>query len=131
MAKKKQTILIPSPQVTGMITKTLKRYRDANLWSESGRMHIADDIYHVICEYIGKVNQGIIDENPLAPQPEKRQVLSLTPEEFKAKQEGKDIKEIKKRSTAKKKPTKKLEQNVNRSIKPTRKQPTIKMDEEI
>ena len=129
MARKKQTILIPSPQVTGKITKTLKRYRDANLWSESGRKHIANDIYHTICEYIGQVNQGIIDENPLAPQPEKRQVLSLTPEEFKAKQEGKEIKQTKKKPRAKKKPVKKLEQNVNRSVRPTRKQPTIETNE--
>jgi hypothetical protein len=125
MARKKQTILVPSPQATGMIAKTLKRYRDANLWSESGRNHIADDIYHAICEYIGRVNQGIIDENPLAPKPAKRQVLSLTPEEFKAKQEGKEVKQTKKKPTAKKKPVKKLEQNANRSVRPTRKQPTI------
>ena len=125
MARKKQTILVPSPQVTGVITKTLKRYRDANLWSESGRKHIANDIYHTICEYIGQVNQGIIDENPLSPKPKKRQVLSLTPEEFKAKQEGKEVKQTKKKPTAKKKTVKKLEQNVNRSVRPTRKQPTI------
>ena len=130
MPKEKQTILIPAPGVTGMITKTLKRYRDANLWSESGRKHIADDIYHVICEYIGDVNQGIIDENPLAPQPEKRQVLSLTPEEFKARQEGKEVKVTKKKRTHKK-PAKKLEQNVNRGVRPTRKQPTIEINEEI
>jgi len=129
MARKKQTILVPSPQATGMIAKTLKRYRDANLWSESGRNHIADDIYHAICEYIGRVNQGIIDENPLAPKPAKRQVLSLTPEEFKAKQEGKGIDGKKKKPTARKKPVKKLEQNVNRSVRATRKQPTIKIDE--
>ena len=131
MPRKKQTILIPSPQVTGMITKTLKRYRDANLWSESGRNHIANDIYHTICEYIGNVNQGIIDENPLAPQPKKRQVLSLTPEEFKAKQDGKEVKATKKTPTARKKPAKKLEQNVNRDVKPTRKQPIIEINEEI
>ena len=130
MPRKKQTILIPAPGLTHKIAKTLKRYRDANLWSESGRMHIADDIYHVICEYIGDVNQGIIDENPLAPQPKKRQVLSLTPAEFKAKQEGKEVKATKKKPTAKKKPAKKLEQNVNRSVRPTRKQPTIEVNEE-
>ena len=130
MPRKKQTILIPAPGVTGMIAKTLKRYRDANLWSESGRKHIADEIYHVICEYIGDVNQGIVDENPLAPQPKKRQVLSLTPEEFKAKQEGKDVKQTKKKPTAQKKPAKKLEQNVNRGVRPTRKQPTIEVNEE-
>ena len=130
MPRKKQTILIPAPGVTGMITKTLKRYRDANLWSESGRKHIADDIYHVICEYIGKVNQGIINENPLAPPPKKRQVLSLTPEEFKAKQEGKEVKATKKKRTHKK-PAKKLEQNVNRDVRPTREQPTIEINEEI
>jgi len=129
MARKKQTILVPSPQVTGVITKTLKRYRDANLWSESGRKHIANDIYHTICEYIGQVNQGIIDENPLSPKPKKRQVLSLTPEEFKAKQEGKEVKQTKKKPTAKKKTVKKLEQNVNRSVRPTRKQPTIETNE--
>ena len=111
MPRKKQTILIPAPGVTGMIAKTLKRYRDANLWSESGRKHIADEIYHVICEY--------------------RQVLSLTPEEFKAKQEGKDVKQTKKKPTAQKKPAKKLEQNVNRGVRPTRKQPTIEVNEEI
>ncbi len=131
MPRKKQTILIPSPALTHKIAKTLKRYKDANLWSEGGRKHIADDIYHTICEYIGQVNQGIIDENPLAPQPKKRQVLSLTPEEFKAKQEGKEVKEVRKKPTAKKKSVKNLEQNVNRGVRPTRKQPTIEMNEEI
>jgi hypothetical protein len=129
MPRKKQTILIPSPALTHKIAKTLKRYRDANLWSENGRKHIADDVYHIVCEYIGQVNQGIINENPLAPQPKKRQVLSLTPEEFKAKQEGKEVKEVKKKPTAKKKPVKKLEQNANRSVRPTRKQPTIETNE--
>lgn len=119
--EKKITMLIPSPGLTHLIAKNLKEYKDANLWSESSRMHIADDIYHTICEYIGQVNQGIIDENPLAPQPKKRQVLSLTPEQFKAKQEGKKIKPVKS-----KKQVTKLEQNVNRKVRPTRQQPTIK-----
>ena len=126
MARKKITMLIPSPGLTHLIAKNLKEYKDANLWSSSSRMHIADDIYHTICEYIGKVNQGIIDENPLAPQPKKRQVLSLTPEQFKAKQEGKELKDTEKKPTPKKKTKKNLEQNVNRKVRPTRQQPIIK-----
>ena len=131
MARKKMTILVPSPGLTHLIAKNLKEYRDANLWAEGSRMHIADDIYHTICEYIGDVNQGIIDENPLAPQPKKRQVLSLTPEEFKAKQEGRGLKDTKKKPTPKKKSKTKLEQNAKRSVRPTREQPTIRTENEI
>ena len=131
MARKKMTILVPAPGLTHLIEKNLKEYRDANLWAEGSRMHIADDIYHTICEYIGDVNQGIIDENPLAPQPKKRQVLSLTPEEFKAKQEGREYKKVKEKPVKKKRTVKKLEQNAKRSVRPTREQPTIKTENEI
>ena len=84
--KKQKLILIPDPQMEGLIDKVLKRYRDSNLFSESARVHISREIYHVLCEYISQVNQGIIDENPLAPKPVEKKVLSLTPEEFKRKQ---------------------------------------------
>jgi len=125
MPRKKMTILVPAQGLTHIIAKTFKRYRDANLWSDGARMHIADDVYHVICEYINDVNQGVIDENPVTPKPKKRQVLSLTPEQFKAKQEGRKIELDDAKKTKTKKPSKKLEQNIKRRVRATRVQPTV------
>jgi hypothetical protein len=121
--KKQKLILIPDPQMEGLIDKVLKRYRDSNLFSESARVHISREIYHVLCEYISQVNQGIIDENPLAPKPVEKKVLSLTPEEFKRKQEGKPVKKAKaKTEIILKEPVKKMEQNSKRSVQRTRTQ---------
>jgi hypothetical protein len=107
----------------GLIDKVLKRYRDSNLFSESARVHISREIYHVLCEYISQVNQGIINENPLAPKPVEKKVLSLTPEEFKRKQEGKPVKKAKaKTEIILKEPVKKMEQNSKRSVQRTRTQ---------
>jgi len=125
MPRKKMTILVPAQGLTHLIAKTFKRYRDANMWSNSARMHIADDVYHVICEYISDVNQGIIDENPVAPKPKKRQVLSLTPEQFKAKQEGRKVELDRTKEDKVKKPSKNLEQNIKRRVRPTRVQQTV------
>ena len=72
--KKQKLILIPDPQMEGLIDKVLKRYKESNLFSESARIHISREIYHVLCEYISQVNQGIIDENPLAPKPVEKKV---------------------------------------------------------
>lgn len=125
MPRKKMTILVPAQGLTHLIAKALKRYRDANMWSDSARIHIADDVYHVICEYISDVNQGIIDENPVAPKPKKRQVLSLTPKQFKAKQEGRKIELDRTKEDKVKKPSKKMEQNIKRHVRATRVQPTV------
>tara|TARA_R100000664_G_C2739639_1_gene128325 strand:+ start:233 stop:625 length:393 start_codon:yes stop_codon:yes gene_type:complete len=124
--KKQKLILIPDPQMEGLIDKVLKRYRDSNLFSESARVHISREIYHVLCEYISQVNQGIIDENPLAPKPVEKKVLSLTPEEFKRKQEGKPVKKAKaKTEIILKEPVKKMEQNSKRSVQRTRTQRSL------
>ena len=121
--KKQKLILIPDPQMEGLIDKVLKRYKESNLFSESARIHISREIYHVLCEYISQVNQGIIDENPLAPKPVEKKVLSLTPEEFKRKQEGKPVKKAKaKTEIILKEPVKKMEQNSKRSVQRTRTQ---------
>ncbi len=56
-------------------------------------------------------------------KPEKRKVLSLTPEEFKEKQGGKAVKKqtVKKQpEIILKEPVKKSEQNVKRSVRRTR-----------
>ena len=121
--KKQETILIPAPGLSFLIDKALRRYKDCNLYSSGARKHISEEVYHVVCEYITMVNQGVIDENPLAPEPEKRKVLSLTPEEFKEKQDGKGAKKqaVKKQpEIILKEPVKKLEQNVKRSVRRTR-----------
>lgn len=121
--KKQETILIPAPGLSFLIDKALRRYKDCNLYSSGARKHISEEVYHVVCEYITMVNQGVIDENPLAPEPEKRKVLSLTPEEFKEKQDGKGVKKqaVKKQpEIILKEPVKKLEQNVKRSVRRTR-----------
>ena len=121
--KKQETILIPAPGLSFLIDKALRRYKDCNLYSSGARKHISEEVYHVVCEYITMVNQGVIDENPLAPEPEKRKVLSLTPEEFKEKQDGKCVKKqaVKKQpEIILKEPVKKLEQNVKRSVRRTR-----------
>tara|TARA_R100000656_G_scaffold103983_1_gene75752 strand:- start:63 stop:461 length:399 start_codon:yes stop_codon:yes gene_type:complete len=121
--KKQETILIPAPGLSFLIAKALKRYKDCNLYSSGARKHVAEEVYHVVCEYITMVNQGIVDENPLAPEPEKRKVLSLTPEEFKEKQDGKAVKKqtVKKQpEIILKEPVKKSEQNVKRSVRRTR-----------
>ena len=59
--KKQETILIPAPGLSFLIAKALKRYKDCNLFSSSARKHIADEVYHVTCEYIEMVNQGVIN----------------------------------------------------------------------
>lgn len=120
---KQETILIPASGLSHLIAKTLKRYKDCNLYSDGARKHVAEEAYHVICEYIIMVNQGVINENPLTPKPKKKKVLSLTPEEFKKKKEGKFVKKqtaIKQPEITLKEPVKKLEQNVKRSVKITR-----------
>lgn len=123
--KKQKLILIPDPQMEGLIDKVLKRYKESNLFSESARIHISREIYHVLCEYISQVNQGIINENPLAPKPVEKKVLSLTPEEFKRKQEGKPVKKTRAKAKTEiilKEPVKKMEQNSKRSVQRTRTQ---------
>jgi hypothetical protein len=123
--KKQKLILIPDPQMEGLIDKVLKRYKESNLFSESARIHISREIYHVLCEYISQVNQGIINENPLAPKPVEKKVLSLTPEEFKRKQEGKPVKKARAKAKTEiilKEPVKKMEQNSKRSVQRTRTQ---------
>ena len=121
--KKQETILIPAPGLSFLIEKALRRYKDCNLYSSGARKHISEEVYHVVCEYITMVNQGIVDENPLAPEPEKRKVLSLTPEEFKKKQEGKGVKKQAVKEQPEiilKEPVKKSEQSVKRSVRRTR-----------
>ena len=121
--KKKETILVPAPGLSHLIAKPLARYKDCNLFSRSARKHISEEVYYMVCEYITMVNQGVVDNNPLAPEPEKRKVLSLTPEQFKEKQGGKTVEKQtvnKQPEIILREPVKKSEQNVRRSVKRTR-----------
>ena len=121
-------ILVPDSGLSNLLAKALARYKDGSLMSDSSRKHIAGELYHVVVEYIAFTNQGILDKDDLKPK--RKKVLSLTPEEFEAKQKGKTTKKsIKKAEIVFKEPKKNLEQKPNIHVRSTETKRTIKLDE--
>ena len=123
-------ILVPNNGLSNLLSKALARYKDGSLMSESSRKHIAGELYHVVCEYIAFTNQGILDKDDLKPKPKRKKVLSLTPEEFKAKQKGKTKKKVtNKAEIVFKEPKKNLEQKPNIHVRTTETKRTVKLNE--